>query len=336
MQLLNHLIHAAKKNPARIVVCEAEDPRILTAACRAHQHGLAYMTLVGNSEAIKQRAAEHYLDIQDLIIEDPSTSKKRPELEQALIAHRAHKGMTAEKAHQALNDPLCFGTMLAHCGYADGAVAGAIYSTADVVRSALQLIGKAPEASLVSSFFLMFLDKDHHPTRNGVIFTDCGLVIDPNEEELAAIAIAAAENARYLLHVEPRIAMLSFSSGGSAQHPAVTKVINAAQRVKAALPGVAIDEDVQFDAAIIPEIAAKKLKNSQVKGQANVFVFPNLEAGNIGYKIAERLGGATAIGPLLQGLAKPINDLSRGCSTEDVYCVIAITSLQAHMRKNTT
>lgn len=332
MQLLNHLIQAAKKNPARIVVCEATDPRILTAACRAHQHGLAKMILVGDHHAIQHCAAEHYLDIQDLTLEDPQHSAKRAELHQALMARRAHKGMTSEQADHALNDPLCFATMLTQCGYADGAVAGAVYSTADVVRSALQLIGKSPEARLVSSFFLMFLDKAHHPARHGVIFTDCGLVIDPNEEELAAIAIAGAESARHLLQVEPRIAMLSFSSAGSARHPAVTKVIKAAQRVKAALPEVAIDEDVQFDAAIIPEIAAKKLKNSQVKGQANVFVFPNLEAGNIGYKIAERLGGVTAIGPFLQGLAKPINDLSRGCSTEDVYCVIAITSLQAHIK----
>lgn len=331
MQLLNHLLQAAKKKPARIAVCEAEDPRVLTAARCAHQHGLAHMTLVGNANAIKQCALEHCLNIDDLLIEDPTCSEKHAELAEALYAHRAHKGMTLEKAQQALSDPLCFALMLTHCDYVDGTVAGAIYSTADVVRNALQLIGKAKSASLVSSFFLMFLDKEHHPTRSGVIFTDCGLVIDPNEEELAAIAIAAAHNARHLLQVEPKIAMLSFSSEGSAQHPHVTKIIKAAQRVKAALPTIAIDEDVQFDAAIIPEIAAKKLKRSQVNGQANVFVFPNLEAGNIGYKIAERLGGATAIGPLLQGLAKPVNDLSRGCSTEDIYCVIAITSLQAHM-----
>lgn len=331
MQALNHLLQAAKKNPARIAVCEAEDPRVLTAACSAHQHGLAHMTLVGNAQAIQQCAIEHCLNIDDLIIEDPAHSDKQNELAEALYRCRANKGMTLATAQQTIHNPLCFALMLTHCHYVDGTVAGAIYSTADVVRNALQLIGKAKSASLVSSFFLMFLDKEHHPTRSGVIFTDCGLVIDPNEEELAAIAIAAAHNARHLLQVEPKIAMLSFSSEGSAQHPHVTKIIKAAQRVKAALPTIAIDEDVQFDAAIIPEIAAKKLKRSQVNGQANVFVFPNLEAGNIGYKIAERLGGATAIGPLLQGLAKPVNDLSRGCSTEDIYCVIAITSLQAHM-----
>ena len=326
MNLLDTLIESSKKNPARIVVSEAADERILSAAHKAQSEGVAHLTLVGNRAQIQHSADQLSIDLSALQIEDPATSDKREKLSQALMEHRS---LSAEKAQEALNDPLCFANMLVHCGYADGSVSGAVYSTADVVRSALQLIGKAPESAVVSSFFLMLLEQPHHPIHGGVIFSDCGLMIDPDEEELAAIAIAAANNARILLQTEPRIAMLSFSTAGSAKHPAVTKVQHAAQRVKAALPDVAIDEDVQFDTAIIPAVAAKKLQNSSVKGQANVFIFPNLDAGNIGYKIAERLGGAVAIGPLLQGLKKPANDLSRGCSAEDVFGVIAITSLQA-------
>lgn len=332
MNLLDQLIQSAKVSPARIVVSEATDERILSAAYKAKQEGVAHPILVGDTAKIQKAASQLGLDISALSIEDPTLSKKRAELSQALVAKRASKGMTAEKAHIALNDPLCFANMLVHCNHAEGSVAGAVYSTADVVRSALQLIGKAADTTVVSSFFLMLLEKPHHPIQGGVIFSDCALMIDPNEEELAAIALAAAQSARTLLQTEPCIAMLSFSTAGSAKHPSVTKVQHAAQRVKAALPGVAIDEDVQFDTAIIPDIAAKKLKNSTVKGRANVFIFPTLDAGNIGYKIAERLGGATAIGPLLQGLNKPANDLSRGCSAEDVFSVIAITSLQAKGR----
>lgn len=332
MQLLDQIIQTSKKSPARIVVSEATDERILTAAHQAQQQGVAHVILVGDTSQIHQTANTLELDISSLKIEDPTLSEKREALCEALVGRRAHRGMTTEKAQAALNDPLCFANMLVHCDYADGSVSGAVYSTADVVRSALQLIGKAPDTTIVSSFFLMLLDKPHHPMQGGVIFSDCGLVIDPNEEELAAITIAATQSARTLLNTEPRVAMLSFSTAGSARHPAVTKVVHAAQRVKAALPNLAIDEDVQFDAAIIPEIAAKKLKDSKVNGQANVFIFPNLEAGNIGYKIAERLGGAVAIGPLLQGLSKPANDLSRGCCAEDIFYVIAVTSLQAQNR----
>lgn len=332
MKLLDNLMTTAKKNPARIVVSEATDPRVLAAAQKAHAQGVAQMILVGDSNEIQQAAAQLALNIDDLTIEDPMTSTKKDQLQEALVTLRSAKGMTAEKASVQIQDPLCFANMLVHCNYADGSVSGAVYSTANVVRSALQLIKKSENASIVSSFFLMLLDKPHHPYQGGIIFSDCGLVIDPDEAQLAEIAISASHSARTLLQAEPRIAMLSFSTAGSAHHPTVTKVIHAAKRVKAALPDIAIDEDVQFDAAFVPEVAAKKLKDSSVKGLANVFIFPNLEAGNIGYKIAERLGGAVAIGPLLQGLSKPANDLSRGCSTDDVFYVITLTSLQAQNR----
>jgi|SRR5690625_787587 len=333
MQLLDQIIQAATNNPAQLVVPEATDPRVLKAAYQAHQKKIAKMTLIGSAEAIQQTASEVGISINSMHIEDPNNTPHFNALAEAFTAKRAHRGMTLEKANKDLLDPLLFANMLVNNDLADGVVSGAVYSTADVVRAALQIIGKEPNTDIVSSFFLMLLDQAHHPCQRAVIFADCGLVIDPNEKELAAIAIAAAHSAKTLLNEAPKIAMLSFSTDGSAQHPAVTKVKQAAKLVKKALPNVAIDEDVQFDAAIIPEIASRKLKHSKVQGQANVFIFPNLDAGNIGYKIAERLGGATAIGPLLQGLKKPANDLSRGCDTNDVFNALAITSLQAQQSK---
>lgn len=329
MTFLDQLIQKAQLTPKRIVLCEGEDLRVLAAGVRAQQDKVAHIHIVGNTKHIQQVAEENKLSLQGITLHDPLNSALRAELIQHYMARRAHKRIDQTLAEQAVNDPLQFAQLLVDLNYADGSVSGAVYSTADVVRSALQLIGKSEQVPIVSSFFLMLLDKAHHPCHQAVIFSDCGLVINPNADELAAIAIAAVKSAKQLLDTEPRIAMLSFSTAGSAKHPAVDKVIEAAHKVKAALPHIAIDEDIQFDAAIIPAIAARKLKNSQVNGQATIFIFPNLEAGNIGYKIAERLGGATAIGPLMQGLAKPANDLSRGCSTDDIYYVIAVTCLQA-------
>uniref|UniRef100_UPI002FDD7F6C phosphate acyltransferase n=1 Tax=Denitromonas sp. TaxID=2734609 RepID=UPI002FDD7F6C len=213
---------------------------------------------------------------------------------------------------------------------ADGTVSGAVHTTGDVVRAAIQVLGVKPGFKLISSFFLMMMCEPFHSLKGGLIFSDCGLVVDPNAEELSEIAMAAADSARDLLMEEPRVAMLSFSTRGSARHASVDKVVDAARRVKAQRPNMAIDEDVQLDAAIVAEIANRKLPDSQVKGNANVLIFPNLEAGNIGYKLAERVGGAVAIGPLMQGLSLPANDLSRGCSAEDVFHVIAVTVVQAH------
>jgi phosphate acetyltransferase len=208
-------------------------------------------------------------------------------------------------------------------------VAGAVYTTADVVRAAIQLIGIRHGASLVSSFFVMLRDEPFHHDVHAMIFSDCGLVIDPSEEQLAEIALAAAHSAEQLLHKEAKVAMLSFSTQGSADHPRVHKVQHATELVRARRPELAIDGEVQLDAAIVPEIAKRKLANSHVHGAANVLVFPNLDAANIGYKLTERLAHATAIGPLLQGLRQPANDLSRGCNANDIYNVIAVTAVQA-------
>lgn len=329
MRLLDNIIEAARRQPATIVLCEADDPRVLSAAQRAQNDGVAQIIAVGSRVAIEACSQQHAISLTGLRIEDPQDSTLRDSLQAQLLALRAPKGMSAEDAATQILDPLCFANMLVHSGIAGGSVAGAVYSTADVVRCALQLIGKAPGTELVSSFFLMLMCQAHHPFQGGMIFSDCGLVVDPTAEQLACIAQAAAQSSRTLLQTEPRVAMLSFSTAGSAHHPAVDKVIKAAQLVKQRCPDLAIDEDIQLDAAVVPAIAARKLPDSHVKGLANVLIFPNLEAGNIAYKAAERLGQLTAIGPLLQGLRKPANDLSRGCSSDDIYAVIAITCLQA-------
>lgn len=336
MNVLEQITGRASRHPAHIVLCEGDDPRVLHAAARAAKDGIAKITLVGNTAAIQACAAQESITLENVSIVDPEHSPLTALLVDALLQLRAKKGMTHEKAAREVLDPLRFANLMVHTGHADGSVAGAVYTTADVVRSALQIIGKAPGSALVSSFFLMLFDKPHHPIQGGMIFSDCALIIDPTAKQLAGIAAAAAQNAQSLLNETPRVAMLSFSTAGSAHHPRVEKVIQAARAVKERYPELAIDEDIQLDAAIVPEIAARKLPASQVQGHANVLIFPDLDAGNIGYKLAERIGGATAVGPLLQGLNRPANDLSRGCCDDDVYYVIAVTVIQAKTNPDKT
>lgn len=329
MKALNQILERARRDPRRIVLCEGEDERILSAAAKAVEQGIAQILLVGSRAGITAAAKRCGVDLAAVEVIDPADSPLTDDLARALLALREKKGMTPEQAATAIREPLCFANMLVREGHADGTVAGAVNTTADVVRSAIQLLGLAPGSKLVSSFFLMMLCKPFHSLKGGMIFSDCGLVIDPDAGELAQIAMAAADSAQALLDEAPRVAMLSFSTSGSARHGSVEKVVQAAREVKAARPELAIDEDVQLDAAIVAEIAERKLPDSKVKGNANVLIFPDLEAGNIGYKLAERIGGAEAIGPLLQGLAKPANDLSRGCSVDDIFHVIAVTTVQA-------
>jgi len=329
MKALNRIIDKARAQPRRIVLCEPGDPRVLQAAQRAAREGIARILLVGAPEAARRVAADADVALDGIELIDPATAPLAPALAAELHALRAAKGMTLEQAQSAVRDPLCFANLMVRSGHADGSVAGAVHTTADVVRTALQVIGPAPDCRLVSSFFLMMLCEPFHTLKGGMIFSDCGLVVDPDAQGLSEIAMAAADSAAGLLMEEPRVAMLSFSTSGSARHAAVDKVVAATERVRALRPGLAIDGDVQLDAAIVAEIAQRKVAHSQVGGHANVLVFPSLEAGNIGYKMAERLGGAKAIGPLLQGLARPANDLSRGCSAEDIYHVIAVTVVQA-------
>lgn len=330
MKALNRIIDHARARPGRIVLSEADDPRILAAAERAVREGIAHITVVGERTAIRQCAEDVDVDLAGIELVDPADSPLTPAFADALHALRRHKGLSVDDARRAVLDPLCFANLMLRLGHAEGSVAGAVRTTADVVRTAIQIVGPDPSFKLVSSFFLMMLCEPFHSLKGGLIFSDCGLVVDPDAEALSEIAMAAADSARSLLMEEPRVAMLSFSTGGSAKHAAVDKVADAARRVRAQRPGLAIDGDVQLDAAIVAEIANRKIPDSQVRGCANVLVFPNLEAGNIGYKLAERVGGAVAIGPLLQGLAKPANDLSRGCSADDVFHVIAVTVVQGH------
>lgn len=328
MKAINQIIDRARAMPGRIVLSEGDDPRILQAALRATREGIAKIILVGNEQAIRSLADKEGIDLKGMGIVDPATSTLAPGLAQELFVLRAKKGMTLEMAQRAVLDPLCFANLMVRLGHAEGSVSGAVRTTADVVRTAIQIIGSDSSFKLVSSFFLMMLCEPFHTLKGGLIFSDCGLVVNPDATELSEIAMAAADSARNLLMEEPRVGMLSFSTSGSARHAAVDKVVEASRLVKAQRPDMAIDEDVQLDAAIVAEIANRKLPTSQVKGKANVLIFPSLEAGNIGYKLAERVGGAVAIGPLLQGLAKPANDLSRGCSAEDVFHVIAVTVVQ--------
>lgn len=305
-----------------IVLSEGSDPRVQDAARVAATQGLARITIVGPSAL-----AGHMGD--NVAVQDPKTSEHLPAFTAAFHALRAHKGVTQEQAARFVRQPLVFAAMMVREGLADGTVGGAIHTTSETVRAALQVIGKAKGAALVSSFFLMALPKDHPMGAQGLIFSDCGLVIDPSAAELAAIALQAADSARTLLDVTPKVAMLSFSSKGSARHAAVDKVVEATRIAQEAAPDLAIDGELQFDAAVVPSVGASKAEGSSVAGHANVLVFPNLDAGNIGYKIAQRIGGATAIGPVLQGLAQPANDLSRGCTADDIVQIIAVTAVQA-------
>jgi len=301
-----------------IVLPEGDDPRVQDAAVRAVSEGLARITLLGDPSAIR---------IDGVTVENPAGSDRRDALIAAFLDARARKNPTPEQAAQAIADPLTHAALMVRTGAADGTIGGAVHTTSDTVRAALQMIGAAPGAPMVSSFFLMVLPDDH-PTRpgEGLIFSDCGLVIDPSPSELAAIATQAAASARQLLG-DPRVALLSFSTKGSASHPRVDKVAQALAiaRETADFP---LDGELQFDAAFDARVGAAKAPGSDVAGQANVLIFPDLDAGNIGYKIAQRIGGATAIGPVLQGLSKPANDLSRGCTADDILDMIAVTSAQ--------
>ncbi|NYT63078.1 phosphate acetyltransferase [Alcaligenaceae bacterium] len=327
--LLDRILDRARRAPKRIVLCEGEDPRVLKAALQAASEGIAHIILVGDSQNIGLAAQEHGYDLAGIELIDPRSSPLTPELEQTLLTLRQKRGMTQEQAALAILQPLPFAMLMVRQGHADGSVAGAVHTTAEVVRNAIQLIGIRPESHLVSSFFLMLREIPFHTHTQAMIFSDCGLVINPTEEELAQIALAATASAEQLLDEEPRVAMLSFSTSGSARHPQVDKIRRATERVRAQRPNLTISGEIQLDAAIVPEVADRKTPGSMLHGRANVLIFPNLDAANIGYKLTERLGGASAIGPLLQGLNKPANDLSRGCSAQDIYTVIAVTAVQA-------
>ncbi|MCL6282280.1 phosphate acetyltransferase [Ruegeria sp. 2012CJ41-6] len=330
MKPLRAILGAATSSNKIIALAEGDDPRVVDGALKARADGVARIILAGDRDKVTALLAERGgADAEGIEVHDPAHSPHAEGFATALHELRKHKGMTPEQARQQITQRLTYAAMLVRQGLADGTVGGAVETTSNTVRAALQIIGKAPGAAMVSSFFLMLHCKDHHEVRGAHIFADCGLVVDPNAQEMAEIARASAASFAALTQEAPRVAMLSFSTSGSANHPKVSKVVEATQIAKAADPDLLIDGELQFDAAFVPEVAAKKAGASPLRGQANVFIFPNLDAGNLGYKIAQRIGGVEAIGPVLQGLAKPANDLSRGCSAEDVLHMIAVTAVQA-------
>jgi phosphate acetyltransferase len=329
MKPLDRIIETARQAPKRIVLAEGEDPRIIEAAIRAQREGIAQIILIGNRQIIEDRLAAAGVQTATFRIEDPAISPLGPRLAAAYHQLRKAKGVDEAAANEALRSPLIFAGMMVREEEADGTVGGAVATTADTVRAALQTIGRAPGVSLVSSFFLMMLCEPHHVKKGAFVFADCGLVVDPDAAGLADIARMSARSYTALAGAPAKVAMLSFSTAGSAAHERVSKVVEATRLAHAADPGLVIDGELQFDTAFVEAVSTAKAPNSALHGEANVFVFPNLDAANIGYKIAQRIGGATAIGPILQGLAKPANDLSRGCSADDAFHMIAVTVVQA-------
>jgi len=329
MTLLERLKAKALANPRKIVLPEGEEPRTVKAASIITREKLARVTLVGNRAKIEAVAKEQGLDISAIPSIDPETSPKFEEYAQAYAEARKAKGMTIEEARRIMKDTVFYGTMMVHKGEADGLVSGALHATADTVRPALQFIKTKPGISLVSSVFIMIVPNCEYGDAGTFIFADCAVVPNPTDKELAEIAIASAETGRILAGIDPKVAMLSFSTYGSAQHELVDKVKRAVAMAKAQAPNLKIDGELQADAAIIPKVGKSKAPGSPIAGQANVLIFPDLQSGNIAYKLVERLAKAQAIGPFLQGLNKPVNDLSRGCSVEDIVNVTMITSLQA-------
>ncbi len=302
---------------------------MLAAAARLAEQGIVEPVLAGPREAIEAAARCHGIDISDVSVEDPATSPTRDACRRALEEALAGKPVSAREFEQRIEDPMYFAAAMVRSGQADGSVAGAAHATPDTLRVALRVLGSAPGAKVVSSFFLMGL---REPTPSGddiLAFADCGMVPCPSSEELADIAWRTATHFLRLTGAEPRVALLSFSTRASATHEAVDLVRDARDRLNAMNPDFAFDGELQVDAALIPEVAAAKAPDSPVAGKANVLIFPNLDAGNIGYKLVERLAGAQAVGPILQGLARPANDLSRGCTADDVVLAAVVTAIQA-------
>jgi len=329
MTLLENLKAKAKANPRRIVLPEGEEPRTIQAAVEIMKEKLALVTLVGNRGKIEAVAKEQGVDVSAIPSVDPLTSPKFEEYAQIYYELRKAKGMTPEEAHKLMADTVFYGTMMVHKGEMDGLVSGALHSTGDTIRPALQIIKTKPGINIVSSSFVMIVPDCEYGDNGMFIFADCAVMPAPSDAELAQIAVASAETGRVLCGMDPKVAMLSFSTYGSAKHELVDKVKRATAIAKELAPGLKIDGELQADAAIIPKVGKSKAPNSAIAGQANVLVFPDLQSGNIAYKLVERLAKAQAVGPILQGIAKPINDLSRGCSVEDIVHLVAITAVQA-------
>ena len=330
MKISQLIREKAKKNPKIIVLPEGEEPRMIKAAETIINEGFASLILLGREESIKSKARELGIDLSNKIkIINPKDSEKLKEYAESYYQLRKNKGVSLDEAYQLLKNPLYFGALMVYHDDADGLVAGSINATGDVFRPALQTIKTAPGINIVSSSFVMVVPDCPYGENGIMVFADCALNPEPNAEQLADVAIASASTGKALVGFEPRVAMLSFSTKGSGKHPLVDKVIEATKIAKEKKPELLIDGELQADAALIPSIGERKAPNSKIAGKANVLIFPDLHSGNIAYKLIERLAKAEAIGPISQGMRKPVNDLSRGCSAEDIVNVVAITVLQA-------
>ncbi len=319
---LDRMKNAAKADKKTVVLPEGEDPRTIAAARKIVDEGLANLVVLGDPATI---------DLPGVAVIDPKTSDKHEAYAQKFAELRAKKGVTIEQAREQMDDNTYFGTMMVKMGDADGLVSGACHSTANTLRPALQILKTAPGTKLVSAFFVMCTDKTEYGENGTLLFADCGLNIDPTADELSEIAIASANTWKSLMSDDPKVAMLSFSTMGSAKGDVPTKVQEATKLANEKEPELALDGDLQLDAALVDSVAKLKAPGSKVAGMANILIFPDLEAGNIGHKLVQRFAGAEAYGPILQGIAKPVNDLSRGCSAEDIVGVVAITAVQAQM-----
>ena len=322
-EFLQRMKDTAKRDVKTIVLPEGEDPRTIKAAKKIVEEGVAKLVILGNPDEIK---------VDGVTVIDPKTSDKHEAYAEKFAELRAKKGVTIEQAREQMNDNTYFGTMMVKMGDADGLVSGACHSTANTLRPALQILKTAPGTKLVSAFFVMCTDKTEFGDNGTLLFADCGLNIAPTADELSEIAIASSKSLKaFVSEAEPKVAMLSFSTKGSAKGDVPTKVQEATKLAHEKAPELALDGDLQLDAALVQTVADLKAPGSDVAGKANVLVFPDLEAGNIGYKLVQRFAGAEAYGPVLQGIARPVNDLSRGCSADDIVGVVAITAVQAQM-----
>ena len=332
MSFIEQIKQRAKQEIKTIVLPEATDVRILEAAEMIKNEGYAKVILIGNEEEVRKLAKERNIDIGETKIIDPAVSIETARYSKELYELRKSKGMTEEQAEKLVLEPVYFGMMMVKLNEADGLVSGAAHSTSDTLRPALQILKTAQGTKLVSAFFVMVVPNCKYGENGTFIFADSGLNEEPDSEKLSEISISSSKSFEQLVGTQPKVAMLSYSTYGSAHSASTEKVIEATKLVKEKEPNLLVDGELQLDAAIIPEVAEFKAKGSPLKGQANVLVFPDLGAGNIGYKLVQRLAKAEAYGPLCQGIAKPVNDLSRGCSSEDVAGVVAITAVQAQQK----